>query len=155
MDQILNQLGGLVLGSLPTVFLFVLLVAAYGLLVRRPLDKVLAERVARTTGAVEQARGAMAAAEAETKVYEDKLRNARAEIFQTREQKSKEWAAQREIALEQVRRAAGDRVRVAKLEIEQSSVSARTQIEGMSDELSAQVLRAVLPMAVSSQEVLQ
>ena len=155
MDQILNQLGGLVLGSLPTVFLFVLLVAAYGLLVRRPLDKVLAERVARTTGAVEQARGAMAAAEAETKVYEDKLRNARAEIFQTREQKSKEWAAQRDIALEQVRRAAGDRVRVAKLEIEQSSVSARTQIEGMSDELSAQVLRAVLPMAVSSQEVLQ
>ena len=45
---------------------FILLVAAYGLLVRRPLDKVLAERRARTSGAVEQARGAMAAAEAET-----------------------------------------------------------------------------------------
>lgn len=155
MDQILNQLGGLVLGAVPTMLLFVLLVAAYGLLVRRPLDRVLAERVARTTGAVEQARGAMAAAEAETKVYEDKLRTARAEIFHARDQKMKEWAAQREGALEQVRQAAGDRVRMAKLEIEQSSTKARQQIEGMSEELSAQVLRAVLPMAVSPQEVLQ
>jgi F-type H+-transporting ATPase subunit b len=66
MDQILNQLGGLVLGSVPTMVLFILLVAAYGLLVRRPLDRVLAERRARTSGAVEQARSAIAAAEAET-----------------------------------------------------------------------------------------
>jgi F-type H+-transporting ATPase subunit b len=44
MDQILNQLGELVLGSVPTMVLFVLLVAAYNLLVRRPLDRVLAER---------------------------------------------------------------------------------------------------------------
>jgi F-type H+-transporting ATPase subunit b len=62
MDQILNQLGGLVLGSVPTIVLFITLVAAYGFLVRRPLDRVLAERRARTSGAVEQARGAIAAA---------------------------------------------------------------------------------------------
>ncbi|WP_433984923.1 hypothetical protein RBB78_11920 [Tunturiibacter empetritectus] len=72
MDQILNQLGGLVLGSVPTMVLFILLVAAYGLLVRRPLDRVLAERRARTSGAIEQARRAIAAAEAETAAYEEK-----------------------------------------------------------------------------------
>ena len=44
MDEILQQLGGLVLGSVPTMVLFILLVTAYGLLVRRPLDRVLAER---------------------------------------------------------------------------------------------------------------
>src|SRR6202020_3532503 len=81
MDQILQQLGGLVLGSVPTMVLFILLVAAYGLLVRRPLDRVLAERRARTSGAVEQARGAIAAAEAETSLYEDRLRAARSEIM--------------------------------------------------------------------------
>ena len=64
MDQILNQLGELVLGSVPTMVLFILLVAAYGLLVRRPLDRILAERRARTSGALEQARSAIAAAEA-------------------------------------------------------------------------------------------
>ena len=77
MDEILQQLGGLVLGSVPTMVLFILLVAAYGLLVRRPLDRVLAERRARTSGAVEQARSAIAAAEAETTEYEDKLRRAK------------------------------------------------------------------------------
>ena len=75
MDQILNQLGELVLGSVPTMILFILLVAAYGVLVRRPLDRVLAERRARTSGAVEQARSAIAAAEAETTAYEEKLRS--------------------------------------------------------------------------------
>ena len=96
MDQILNQLGGLVLGSVPTMVFFILLVVAYGFLVRRPLDRVLAERRARTTGAVEQARGAIAAAEAETAEYEDKLRKAKAEIFQAREQRLKQWNAERD-----------------------------------------------------------
>ncbi len=90
MDEILRQLGELVLGSVPTMVLFILLVIAYGLLVRRPLDRILAERRKRTTGAVEQARGAIAAAEAETTAYEDKLRKAKAEIFQARDQKLKQ-----------------------------------------------------------------
>ena len=42
MDAILNQIGGLILGSVPTIVFFILLVVAYGLLVRGPLDKVLA-----------------------------------------------------------------------------------------------------------------
>jgi F-type H+-transporting ATPase subunit b len=45
--------------------------------VERPLERTLAERRARTSGAVEQARGAIAAAEAETTAYEEKLRAAR------------------------------------------------------------------------------
>ena len=59
MNQILNQLGGLILGSVPTIVFFLLLIVAYGLLVRRPLDGILAERRKRTFGAVEQARGAI------------------------------------------------------------------------------------------------
>ena len=51
------------LGAAPTMVLL-LLVIAYGLLVRRPLERVLAERRARTTGAVEQARAAISDAEA-------------------------------------------------------------------------------------------
>ena len=90
---------------------FILLVAAYGFLVRRPLDRVLAERRARTTGAVEQARGAIATAEAETTAYEEKLRAAKAEIFQARDQKLKQWNAEREAALAQVRQHTQERVR--------------------------------------------
>jgi F-type H+-transporting ATPase subunit b len=155
MDQILNQLGELVLGSVPTMILFILLVAAYGLLVRRPLDRVLAERRARTSGAVEQARSAIAAAEAETKAYEDKLRAAKAEIFQARDQKLKQWNAEREAALAQVREHMQERVRGARQEIEQSSQQARLQIVALSDDLSSRILDAVLPAGVRPTEVAQ
>ena len=152
MDQILSQLGELVLGSVPTMFLFILLVAAYGYLVRRPLDQVLAERRARTSGAVEQARGAIAAAEAETSQYEDKLRSAKNEIFQARELKLKQWNAERDAALEQIRLEMQVKVRTAREEIELSSAAARTQIESISAELSAQVLKAVLPAGFAGLE---
>jgi F-type H+-transporting ATPase subunit b len=152
MDEILNQLGELVLGSVPTMVLFILLVIAYAVLVRRPLDRILAERRARTTGAVEQARGAIAAAEAETSAYEDKLRKAKAEIFHARDQKLKQWNAEREAAIEQVRQIAQERIRAAKQEIEQGATAARAQIESMSAELSARVLNAVLPAGIAQPE---
>jgi F-type H+-transporting ATPase subunit b len=155
MDLIVRQLGELVLGSVPTILLFLLLVAAYGILVRRPLDKVLAERAARTSGAVEQARGAIAAAEAETSVYEEKLRAAKSEIFQAREQKLKQWNAERDRAVEQARQATQEQIRTARQEIEDSSSTARLQIEGMSLELSAQIMKAVLPDGVAAPEVTQ
>ena len=152
MDQILNQLGGLVLGSVPTMILFILLVIAYGVLVRRPLERVLSERRARTIGAVEQAKGAIAAAEAETSSYEEKLRRAKVEIFEARELRLKQWNAEREAALEQVRHATQERVRTARHGIEQSVADARTQIESVSGELSSRVLAAVLPAEVAATE---
>jgi len=121
MDEILNQLGGLVLGSVPTMILFIFLVIAYSILVRRPLERVLAERRARTAGAIEQARGALAAAEADTSAYEEKLRAARAEIYKMREQKLKQWNAERDAALEQVRQSMQERIRTARQDIEQSA----------------------------------
>lgn len=153
MGEILNQLGGLFLGSVPTIVLFLLLLAAYGLLVRRPLDRVLRERAALTTGAVEQARGALSAAEAETAVFEGKLRAARAELNAARERRLKQWAEQREQALGQARAVTADKIRVGKTGIEQSAETARQQIEAMSGELSAQILRNVLAGAESLSEV--
>lgn len=155
MNEILQQLGELVLGSVPTMIFFILLVILYGVLVRGPLDKMLAERRARTSGAVEQAKGAIAAAEAETSVYEAKLRAAKAAIFQARDAKLKQWNAEREAALGDVRQATQERVRGARQEIEQSAAAAKVQIEGLSAELSLQILRAVLPAGVSSPEVVQ
>jgi F-type H+-transporting ATPase subunit b len=153
MDQILNELGGLVLGAVPTMFLFIFLVIAYGLLVRRPLERILTERHARTAGAMEQAKGAIAAAEAETGAYEEKLRKAKAELFEARERRMKQWAAERETALEQVRQAAQERIGSARREVEQGAVEARTQIERTSAELSAKVIAAVLPANVAAAEV--
>ncbi len=150
MNEMLQQLGGLVLGSVPTMVLFILLVVAYGVLVRRPLDRVLAERRRRTTGAVEEARGAISAAEAETAVYENKLRAAKQEIYQARDKQLKQWAAEREAALEQARAATQERIATARKEIEQSAVAAKQQIETASSDLSAMILKAVLSAGVEA-----
>jgi len=143
--EILNQLGNLALGSVPTIILFLLLIGAYAFLVRRPLERTLAERRARTIGAVEQARGAISAAEAETTAYENKLRAARAEISALREGRLKEWQQKRELALAGARAKAQEHIGVARKEIEVSSSAARKQIEDATDMLSEQIVRAVLP----------
>jgi F-type H+-transporting ATPase subunit b len=130
--------------------LFLLLLAAYGLLVRRPLDRVLAERRARTTGAVEQAQQAIAAAEAETAVYETKLRAAKNEVYAARDSKLKQWAAEREAALGQARSATEEHIATARQEIEKGVVVAREQIETASGDLSAMILKAVLPPGVEA-----
>ncbi|MDE1155447.1 MAG: hypothetical protein PW735_06910 [Acidobacteriaceae bacterium] len=148
--DILNQLGGLVLGSIPTVILFTLLYVAYQVLLGKPLERTLAERHARTAGAVEQARGAIAAAEAETAVFEEKLRVARAEILAEREQRLKQWHEQKDAALAEARSLAKDRVVAAKKEIEASAVVARQQIEQATEQLSEQIMRAVMPQGGGS-----
>lgn len=133
------------LGAVPTMCFFLVLVVAYGFLVRRPLAKVLAERNARTSGAMDQAHASISEAENRTAVYEDRMRHARAEILAARDQRLKQWHAEREQALHQAREATAEHVRAGKAEIEQGVSDARRQIESASIELSEQILRAIMP----------
>ena len=80
--------------------IFILLVIAYQVLVQGPLSRTLRERRARTTGAIEDANKAIAAAERRAAEYADKLRHARAEVFRLREQRLQQWARERESAIE-------------------------------------------------------
>src|SRR6267154_5818382 len=85
MDETLRQLGELLLGSVPTVILLTLLYVFYSVIVHKPLRRVLEERRNRTEGAVEKSRADIAAAEARTTEYEQRLREARATLFRTQE----------------------------------------------------------------------
>jgi F-type H+-transporting ATPase subunit b len=150
MDQIVQQVGALLLGAVPTILLFVVFVAAYQLLVQNPLKRVLAERRARTEGAVENAQKAIAEAEAKAAEYADKLRQARAEIFKMREQRSKQRNSERETALDAARKAAGAKVSEAQAEMDVETEGAKQAIQGSAGELANQVVRAVLPQAAGS-----
>jgi F-type H+-transporting ATPase subunit b len=147
MQDIVQQVGALLLGAIPTVLLFIVLVLSYQFLVQGPLSKTLAERRARTEGAVEEAHKAIAKAEARAAEYADKLRQARAEIYKLREQRTKQRNAEREAALDAVRKAAGAKVSQAKDELETEAAQARQAIQGSAAELANQVVRAVLPLA--------
>ncbi len=150
MEDIVQQVGALLLGAVPTILLFVVLVAAYQLLVQGPLNRVLAERRARTEGAVENAHKAIAQAEAKAAEYANKLRLARAEIFKMREQRAKQRTAEREAALDEARKVAGAKVSEARTGIDAETERARQAIQGSAGELASQVVRAVLPLAAGS-----
>jgi F-type H+-transporting ATPase subunit b len=145
MQEITEQVGKLLLGSLPTLILFILLVIAYQILVQGPLSRTLRERKARTSGAVDEAGKAIAAAEARTAEYANKLRQARAEVFRIREQRLKQWAQERDSALEAARQAGSVRVLEAKVGLEQEAVAARKTLLAGADQLAEQVVRAVMP----------
>jgi F-type H+-transporting ATPase subunit b len=150
MEEIFQQIGALLLGATPTILLFVTLVLAYQFLVQSPLSKALAERRARTEGAIENAHQAISRAETKAAEYAEKLRQARAEIFKMREARDKQRTAEREAALDAARKAAGVRVSQARTEMDAEAENARQAIQGSAGELANQVVRAVLPLAAGS-----
>jgi F-type H+-transporting ATPase subunit b len=147
MQEIIQQVGTLLLGAVPTILLFILLVLAYQFLMQGPLTAILKERRARTVGAVEDAHRAIAQAEARAAEYAAKLRQARAEVFKMREARVKQWGAERDAALDAARKAAGQKVAQAKAELEAEAAQARQSIQVSAGELANQVVRAVLPLA--------
>src|ERR1700748_3497168 len=136
MEETLQQLRALLLGSIPTIFLFVFLVILYRFLVYGPLTRVLAERRARTEGAVEQANAAAAAASAKTQEYQAQLRAARAKIFQARPQKLEQWTKERDNAVAEAHDAAQKQVQEAKSALQAQTQEAHRTIESSVDALA-------------------
>jgi F-type H+-transporting ATPase subunit b len=147
MEEIIQQLGTLLLGAVPTVLLFIAMVIAYRFLVQGPLTKTLKERRARTEGAVEDAHKAIARAEDRAAEYANKLRQARAEIYKMREQRIQQWNVERDAALDTARQSAGVKVGQAKAELEVETGHARQAIQASAGDLADRVVRAVLPQA--------
>ena len=145
MDETLHQLEALLLGSVPTIFLFLLLVILYRLLVYGPLTRVLNERRERTEGAIEQANAAMAAAAAKTQEYEAQLRAARSKIFQARQLKQQQWTRERDNAIAEAHAAAQRQVEEAKSALQVQTDASHATIKDSIDELAKEILAAILP----------
>jgi F-type H+-transporting ATPase subunit b len=145
MQLILQQIEALLIGAIPTMILFIVLVLVYQFLVQGPLSATLKKRRDLTEGAMEDAERAIARAESRTAEYAEKLRLARAEAYKIREQRVKQWNAERDAALDTARKAASSKLAQARAEVEAEAASARTSILSSAGELAAQVVRAVLP----------
>jgi F-type H+-transporting ATPase subunit b len=144
MDQTLRQVGELLLGAIPTVIFLSLLFFFYSVLVHKPLQAVLQERHDRTEGAVEKAKADIAAAEARTAEYEQKLREARAKVFRAQEERRQASMKAREAAVAQARSKAQEQVNAAKAAIEQDKATAQASLQGESERLAAEIIRIVL-----------
>jgi F-type H+-transporting ATPase subunit b len=147
MQEIAQQVGALLVGAIPTALLFIMLVLAYQFLVQTPLTETLKKRRAITQGAMEDAQKAIERAEARAADYAAKLRQARADVYKIREQRAKQWNAEREAALDSARKAAHAKVSQARTELDAEAATARLAIQASAGDLASQAVRAVLPLA--------
>lgn len=150
MDETLHQLGELLLGAVPTVILVALLYVLYTLIVHKPLSNVLAERRKKTEGAVEQSRADIAAAEARTGEYEQRLREARAAVFHAQEARRQAALQGRSNAVHDARTRAQAQVAAAKKDIDADRMAAEAGLQKESAALAQEIVRRVLqPVATA------
>jgi F-type H+-transporting ATPase subunit b len=144
MDETLRQIGGLLLGSVPTIIIFLLTYGLYTVLVHKPLTRVLAERRARTQGAIEKARADVASAEARTAEYEQRLRDARLALFKAQEARRTKAAQARAEAVAQARKQAQEQIDQARAAIERDKATAMSTLEAEAGRLASEIIRTVL-----------
>lgn len=147
MDDTLHQLGELLLGAVPTVILLAILYALYTVIVHKPLQRVLAERRGRTEGAVEKSRADIAASEARTAEYEQKLREARAAVFRAQEARRQAALQARTNAVNTARAKAQEQVVAAKKDIETDRAAAQNGLQAEVATLAQEIMRRVLQPA--------
>jgi F-type H+-transporting ATPase subunit b len=150
MNDLLLQLRDLALSSAPTVLLFLATLAAYRVLVHAPLGKVLAERRARTQGAIETANAAISAAEARMQDYEQKLQAARADLFRTREERLRLLQAEMDKAIAAARQESQKQVQAACAAMQASAEVARAQMQSSIDQLGALAVARILSPAAAA-----
>jgi F-type H+-transporting ATPase subunit b len=151
MDPLLKQVGELLLGAIPTVVLLLLLYALYTSLVGKPLKRVLEQRRERTEGAILKARADIAAAEARTQEYEQRLRDARLAVFKAQEARRQAAQKARAAAVAEARERAQQQMREARAAIEQDMVVARQSLQGEAERLATDIIRIILkPAGVTS-----
>ena len=145
MEETLRQLGGLLLGALPTVILMLVVYGAYAVLVHKPLEQVLDERHRKTEGAIEKARADIASAEARTAEYEQRLREARIAIFKAQESRRQKAQQARAAAVAETRKNAQGKVEDARSAIERDKQSAQAGLQSEAGQLAQAIIQTVLP----------
>jgi F-type H+-transporting ATPase subunit b len=144
MDQTLQQLGELLLGAVPTVIMLMLLYALYTLIVHKPLQRVLEERHNKTEGAIEKSKADIAAAEARTSEYEQRLREARAAVFRAEDAKRHAAMQARAKAVAEARNGAQAQVQAANADIETDRLAAEHGLQAEAAALAREIVRRVL-----------
>jgi F-type H+-transporting ATPase subunit b len=154
MDETLRQLGELLLRSIPTIFLFLVVYSGYRIIVHKPLMHVLEDRYSKTQGAIEKARADIAAAEAKTAEYEQRLRESKLALIRAQEARLAKAAAARNEVLNRAREQAASKVAEARAALERDVQLAKAALQGDAENLAQDVIATILrPVALAQSPV--
>ena len=147
MDQTLQQLGELLLGSVPTVILLALLYALYTAIVHKPLRRVLEERRGKTEGAVEKSKRRYCRGGGAHRRIRTKVAGGAGGVFRAQEAKRQAVVQARSNALNEARTKAHAQVQAAKADIESDRAAAEKGLQGDVAALAQEIVRRVLQPA--------
>jgi F-type H+-transporting ATPase subunit b len=149
MDTILRQVGELLISSIPSILCLLVVWAGYRFIVHGKLEQVLEQRHALTEGAVQRARQEIVAAESRTAEYEQRLREARGQIYQAQQANRLRVVEQRNTALAEARKQAGETVKSARIALEKDVLAAKATLEQQANVLADKVIESVLRPAAA------
>jgi F-type H+-transporting ATPase subunit b len=150
MDAILRQIGELLVNSIPTIISVLILWTAYTFLVHNKLRQVLEQRHALTEGAMERAQQEIAIAEKRTAEYEQRVREARSQIYKAQQANRQRVMEERNAALAEARKSAGEMVKKARAALEKDVLSAKAALEQQAIVLADEVIATVLKPAAAA-----
>jgi F-type H+-transporting ATPase subunit b len=150
MDAILRQIGELLISSIPTIISVLIVWISYRFLVHGKLQQVLAQRHALTQGAIERAQQEIEVAEKRTAEYEQRVREARSQIYKTQQANRQRIMEERNAVLAESRKNASEMVKKAKVALESDTLAAQAALEQQAIVLADEVILTVLkPAAVA------
>jgi F-type H+-transporting ATPase subunit b len=150
MDTVLRQIGELLVNSIPTIISVLIVWTAYRFIVHGKLRQVLEQRHALTEGAIERAQQEIAVAEKRTAEYEQRVREARSQIYKTQQANRQRVMDERNEALAQSRQRAGEMVKKARAVLEAKTAAAKGTLEQQASVLADQVIATILKPAAAA-----
>jgi len=144
MDAMLQALGRILLGAVPTFLLVILLHFYLKSMFFKPLEKVLRQRYEATEGARKLARQSLEQAAAKTASYEAQLRAAKAQMYQAQEQLHKQLQEREAAAVAEARQHAEAAVKLAKTQLASDVEAAKASLAADSESLANQIAESIL-----------
>ncbi len=149
MDQILNDVAGLIVNGLPTFILVIILTVCVKYLYLQPLDKVLAARYKLTEGARKAAEESLRNADSRVSEYEVALSKARSAIYQDQADFLRNVHAEQSAQVASARAESDKRIAAAKAAITAEAKTAAEGLDAQSDILATRIADSILSGRVS------
>jgi len=144
MDEILHDLGQLLLTAVPTFLLVWVLYFYLKGVFFRPLEKVLEARRQATEGTRKLAEETFARASGKAAEYEVSLRAARTEIYKEQEEARRRWQQEHTEAMQEARRKAERWTQEAGGSLQAEAAEARRMLEAQAGALAGRMADRVL-----------
>jgi F-type H+-transporting ATPase subunit b len=141
--EVLRQLGGLFVQAIPTAIIVFLFYLFLRWAFFTPIERVMAERQARTEGARAEAEAAQKAAQEKVQEHQDAIKRARNTVYAEQDKARLAILDERARLVRQAKERAAERVATAKDEIAVDAGLARAQLEAQTARMAEEIVKAI------------